>query len=141
MSYATLADLIARYGEREVLQRTDHDRSGETDADVAQRALDGATAMIDARLRLSYALPLDPVPAEMRSICEVLARWKLFAVNPPEHIVDDAKMALAELDKYAKGLLTLDAAPAVGGATTGGLPEFTRSERVFTRQTLQGFGE
>ncbi|MGQ0621700.1 MAG: gp436 family protein [Panacagrimonas sp.] len=139
MSYATLDDLITRYGSREILQRTDLVAAGEPSEVVAQRALDSASAMIDARLRQRYLVPLSPVPAQIRDMAEVLARWKLFTFNPPEHIVADAKMVLAELDKIATGLLTLDSAPAASGATTSGLPEFTQGERIFTSDTLSGY--
>jgi phage gp36-like protein len=135
--YATVADLVLRYSEREIRQRTDRDNSGEIDAAVAGQALDKATAIIDTRLRSRYALPLSPVPREIQDLCERLARWKLFDDNPPEHIVSDAKLALAELDKYATGLLVLDAAPATGDVVPAEA-SFEAEPRRFTRHSLRG---
>lgn len=139
MSYATVSDLVARYGEREIRQRSDRENTGAIDEAVVQQALDHATALIDGRLRKLYAVPLNPVPLEIRDHCQALARWKLYDDRVTEAVKDEAEHALAELDKIARGLVTLEAAPATAGATTAGLPQHTAPDRVFTREALREF--
>ncbi len=82
MTYATVQDLIDRYGEREMIQLTDIDEP-RTDAVVsarAQRALDDAAAEVDGYLAGLYALPLSPVPGTLRRVAIDIARYHLGSV-------------------------------------------------------------
>lgn len=139
MSYATVQNLIDRFGESEIRQRTDKDVSGAVDQAVAQAALDKADAIIDNRLRRLYQVPLVDPPLQIRDIAEVLARWKLYDDRVPESIQKEAEMALSELDRMAAGKTVLDAPGAAAGSTTAGLPQTDAPEREFTRDTLQGY--
>jgi hypothetical protein len=60
MAYATLNDLVARYGERELIQLTDlvNMPPSAIDADRVQIALDDASAVVDSYVGQVYALPL-----------------------------------------------------------------------------------
>lgn len=140
MRYATVANLVNRFGEDEIRQRTDRNLTGEIDEAVANAALDKATALVDTRLRRLYAVPLAEVPIEIRDITAVLARWKLYDDRVPESIAKDAEMALSELDRIASGKTVLDLPPATAGGTTAGLPQAEAPAREFTRDTLRDFG-
>ena len=61
MAYATVADMIARFGELEVLQLTDRNQEGVIDKAVAKTALDDATAEIDAYLG-RFKRPFGKIP-------------------------------------------------------------------------------
>ena len=62
MSYATLAALLERYDESEILVIADRDQDGEIDEAVVQDALDDATAEIDTWVQARYTLPLPRTP-------------------------------------------------------------------------------
>ena len=80
MAYATVADMIARFGELEVLQLTDRNQEGVIDKAVAKTALDDATAEIDAYLgRLKRPFGKSP-PLLVRLCCDI-ARYRLTAAQ------------------------------------------------------------
>ena len=60
--YAALPDLYARFGEEEINQVADTDRTGTPAPELVGRALSDAASEIDAALAGRYALPLVPVP-------------------------------------------------------------------------------
>lgn len=107
MAYATLADLVARYGEEEVKQRTDRTGAGAIDAAVAQRALDDATAEIDGYLASRYTLPLPTVPAHLARIACAIARYRLWEDLASERVRQDYEDAVKLLAAIARGTVSL----------------------------------
>ncbi len=114
MSYATLADLIARFTEAELGQVADTDGTGEIDRALVDRALGDADAEIDAALIGRYTLPIAPVPELLTRIACDLARESLYADQPTTVIAERAKRARELLAQIARGVMRLgaDAAPA-----------------------------
>ncbi|MCX8016394.1 MAG: DUF1320 family protein [Rhodocyclaceae bacterium] len=107
MSYATVDDLIARYGEAEVIQRTDRANAGVVDADVAQRALDDAAAEIDGYLAARYALPLPTVPATLVRLACAIARYRLWEDVASERVRQDYEDARRLLEAISRGAVSL----------------------------------
>ena len=114
--YATLSDLYARFGEREINQVADIDHTGTADAVLVDRALSDAAAEIDAALFGRYALPLATVPDLLRRIACDLARYFLYADQPGKEIEARVKNAREMLLWIASGKLKLDLPPP-GNAT------------------------
>lgn len=77
MAYATLQDLIVRFGEDQVLLAADRDDDGTVDQDVVDVALDDATAEIDTYLAEVYTLPLATVPTVLTRLCADVAMHRL----------------------------------------------------------------
>lgn len=80
MAYATVEDMIARFGELEVIQLTDRNQDGLIDEDVAAVALADATAEIDAYLG-RFKRPFTDVPPILKRLCCDIARYRLTAAN------------------------------------------------------------
>lgn len=80
MAYATVEDMVARFGELEVLQLTDRNQDGLIDEDVAAVALADATAEIDAYLG-RFKRPFTDVPPILKRLCCDIARYRLTAAN------------------------------------------------------------
>ena len=79
MAYATVRDLITRYGEAELVRLTTpqgQDMDGIVDA-VAQAALDDATAMVDSYMARRYRTPMDIAPPIVIKVCCDIARFDL----------------------------------------------------------------
>ena len=103
MQYATVQDMIDRFGQAELVQLTDPQLLA-VQAPKAQRALDDAQHLADAYVGQVYALPLAgcskpaPVPGDVhaqsqvppplltRLVCDV-ARYYLYDHLAPEHEV------------------------------------------------------
>ena len=124
MQYATVADMTARFGERELIQLTDPDLQA-VQTDKAERAIGDAQAFADAFVGVAYRLPLvgcakpAPVPGNpqavervappqlTRIVCDV-ARYYLYDALAPEHEVYlRYKAAQHELQQLADGRAVL----------------------------------
>ncbi|MDR1936854.1 MAG: DUF1320 domain-containing protein [Candidatus Accumulibacter sp.] len=115
-AYATLADLYARFGEDEINQVADTDRTGTPDPVLVARALEDASMEIDAALTGRYALPLIPVPTLITRVACELARESLYSDTSPKNVEERAKWARQTLRNIASGTLRLESLkPAQGG--------------------------
>lgn len=139
MTYATVQDLIDRYGEREMIQLTDIDEP-RTDAVVsarAQRALDDAAAEVDGYLAGLYALPLSPVPGTLRRVAIDIARYHLGSVPTDSSEAKRYDDAIKFLRLVARGEIKLgvDGAGAEPAAT-GKAVQFAVGSKLFGRESF-----
>ena len=80
MAHATVADMIARFGDLDVIQMTDRNRDGLIDQAVAAVALADASAEIDAYLG-RFKRPFTDVPPILTRLCCDIARYRLTSSN------------------------------------------------------------
>ncbi|MEW6252381.1 MAG: DUF1320 domain-containing protein [Pseudomonadota bacterium] len=111
MPYATLANLIERFGELELTQLTDAASPGLIDEAVVARALADAEAVVDGHLGGRYTLPLATVPPVLvGAVCD-LARARLYKDALPEVVAKRADEAMKYLTLLGQGKITLGMAP------------------------------
>ncbi|MEZ7896018.1 MAG: DUF1320 domain-containing protein [Thauera sp.] len=125
MKYATLADMVTRFGQAELVQLTDtlHRPPTTIDTTRVQIAIHDAQMEVDSAIGRIYRLPLagcvrPPVPPATepsvvappqltRLTCDI-ARYFLYDDAAPEHeVVRRYKQAWATLDDLASGTLQL----------------------------------
>jgi phage gp36-like protein len=79
MAYATVDDMVQRFGEAEMIRASTPD--GQDAVTVVQApictALDDASSTIDSYLRKRYRVPLEVAPPEINRACCMLARYDL----------------------------------------------------------------
>lgn len=141
MTYATLAMLVKRFGERELITLTDRAETptGQIDTALVDQELANTDAVINGRVGVRYRLPLDPVPEEVADLALAIAIYKLHPFTPNDKIVKDYELALRTLREIAAGDVKLDAAgiaPASSGAEG---VQFIDRERPLTPESLRGF--
>lgn len=110
MSYATKANMIARFGEAEVIALTDRAGLGTVDDAVLAGALAEADAEIDPYLAPRHVLPLASVPKILTGFACDIARYRLCGsggVTETEEIRNRYKDAIKFLDSVASGKLGL----------------------------------
>ena len=144
MSYATLEQLIERYGESMLVGLTDRGEiaTGAIDNDVVARALADTDAVIDARLAARYDLAsiAASVPAILIDIALSIAIWKLHRHEPNQKIKDDYADAMKQLSALSDGSARL---PLAGGGepqstgTTGA--RVTDRARPLTEESMTGY--
>lgn len=138
MAYATLADLIDRYGEAELTQLTDRLGLAAPDAAMAGRALDDASAEIDGYLAVRYALPLATVPSVLLRVCADIARYRLWDDRASEEVRRRYEDARRLLERLASGDVSLGL-PAATSAPLALAEARPGNPRLFTRSETDGY--
>lgn len=164
MDYATVQDLIARFGERELIELTDPDDLAQVKDAKVNTVLGDAHAFVDGYVGKVYRLPLPgctkpaPMPGnanavEMvapplltRMVCDV-ARYYLYDDLAPEHeVYIRFKATTKELEAIASGdmLISCPWGGQPGFSLTGEDPGagevlFGFSPRQVTDDTLRGY--
>lgn len=139
--YATIDDLIARYGEDELVELTDRadPPAGTVDATVADKALADASQEIDLYLRVRYALPLDTVPSVIGRVCCQIARYTLHVNGAPEKVGKSYEEAIALLVKIARSTVELGIDAVEPASAPSAAPAVSGPGRVFSRDSLKDF--
>ena len=141
MTYATLDHLTDRFGQTTIQRLSDRSTppAGAIDADVVERALMDADAIIDSYLLGRYVLPLETTPSVLIDIAVSIAIYKLHVTSAPDKIAADYKEALASLDKIGKGVMRLQSAGVEPKGSDAGGVMTTDRERPMTAENLKGF--
>ncbi len=137
MSYVTQAEMIARFGESELVQVTDRGMTGAIDAAVLSAAIADADADIDAYLGSGgYTVPMTPVPTVLVRLAADLVRYRLYDDAATETVRQRYEDARRMLEAIAAGRVSLGPADTGGSA---GSPESDAADRIFTSDTLGDF--
>lgn len=80
MAYADVADMVARFGDLEVIQISDRNGDGQIDEEAVAVALADATAEIEAYLG-RFRQPFAEVPPILTRLCCDIARYRLAATS------------------------------------------------------------
>lgn len=136
MPYATQADMVAEFGEREVIALTDRENLGNVDSVLLLDRLDKASAEIDTYLVGRYALPLSVVSPLITTYCCDIARYRLSGagVTEVDTVRNRYKDAIRFLESVRDGKIDLGAGlPPATDAGSQNLVYVTNGERVFAR--------
>lgn len=140
MSYATVQDVLERYGEDELWGIAGDDGEGNLNEAAIVTALEDASEEIDSALRVRYRLPLATVPAVVKRICIDLA-VALVPTNGAamsEIIEAREKRANTRLNEIARGTRQLDLAEAPRDVAGGGVL-INAPDSPFSDDKLRGF--
>jgi len=130
-----------RFGAKELLKLTDRSDppAGAIDAAVVTRALSDAEAEINGYLAARYTLPLPSTPAVLKRLCCVIARYYLYDDWANDQVRAQFEDATKLLKLIAEGKVHLGTEPAAPPQTRASEPQFTTSERKFSRESLEEF--
>ena len=138
MAYATLQDLVDRFGADELTVLTDRNDAGVPDAVVVGRALDDAGQIIDSYLGSRYTVPLNPVdPVVMLWACDI-ARFLLYKSDVSDTVKGRYATAIKMLGLAQAGSLTLQA-NGVDAITLSDSVQLSGPPRVFRSDRMGGF--
>ncbi|MHB1305349.1 MAG: gp436 family protein [Acidiphilium sp.] len=115
MSYASVADMVDRFGQAEMIRLSTPDGAAMVAVigEPVERALDDASALIDTWLRKRYRMPLTVAPPEIRRACCLLARYDLSTGGgrtPSEQTVTERQETISWLRAIGAGTALLDLA-------------------------------
>lgn len=135
MTYATLQNLIDRFGYNELTQLTDRDNLGEINLTVINQSLTDADAEINPYLASRYALPLSGTPLELSRIACNIARYNLYADVAPDQVVSRYKSAIRFLENVSSGKADLGLDAANAPSPTENTVQFNTTPHVFARDS------
>ncbi|MGA2191748.1 MAG: DUF1320 domain-containing protein [Nitrospirota bacterium] len=129
--YITANDI--QLPEEVLIRLTDDEGTGSVNADRVEAAISSAQSVVDCALSLLYKVPLTDPREVVKKLTADFAVYYLYqrtGVVPPEvsQSYDNADQLLSKL---AEGIFRIEA-PEPG-------PQFTSSEREFSRDTMEGF--
>ncbi len=135
--YASVADLIERFGETEIVELTDLENTGAVDNAMAEQALTDAGAEIDGYLAARYRLPVTDTPRLLSLLCTDIARYRLQKGVTTEQARQRYEDAVTKLKAIARGEinLPLDTPPPASAEPR----VVTGSGRTFDNDTLRGY--
>lgn len=113
MAYATVRDMIERFGQTEMVRLTtpaDQDMDGIV-MPTAEAKLDDASAQIDSYVGKRYRVPMDIPPQVIVRACCILARYDLATGEqrePTEQMGVQRKETIAWLRDIADGKVVLE---------------------------------
>lgn len=143
--YATVSDMIARFGETQILRLSNPENRETEIVDEAKVniALGDASVLIDGYIRGRYLVPIAVPPADIvRATC-ILARYDLSDTersSPSDEMSKGRADVIKWLEAISKELVNLDipvAAPA--GPAVGSGPRMLDRERIMSLDSLRGF--
>jgi phage gp36-like protein len=113
MAYASIDDMVLRFGQSEIARAStpDGQEVGDVVAAPVQAALNDASATADSYLRKRYQTPLDIAPVEItRTVCSIARVYLLSGGGrqASEQALHDQKEAVSWLERIARGLVLLD---------------------------------
>ncbi len=138
MTYATQADLVDRFGEQELQQRTDRSNGTVIDTVVLGRAQGDADAEIDSYLATRYTLPLASTPLVITRLACDITRYRLYDDGVPETVRVRYEDAVSLLKRLASGDVVLS---GMEGVAVAGVEQtyYSFEPRQITDDSMQGF--
>lgn len=136
MAYCAKADLVQRFGGKELAELTDETAAHSSDDTEIAAACDEASSLIDSYISTRYTVPLDPVPAMVRKWACDIAFFNLFKISVPERVKDAYEDAIARLKDVAKGVAGLPDATGTTAETNGAALSVVTADTVFTDDLL-----
>jgi len=135
--YASVADMVDRFGEVEIIELTDLEHTGLIDTAVAERALEDATAEIDGYLASRYRLPVTDAAPLLSLLCTDIARFRLQKGVSTEQARQRYEDAVRKLERIADGRINL---PQATPPPAAGAPQTVKAQgSTFNDDTLRGY--
>jgi len=139
MRYCTEADLISRFGERELIALSAPGQSTVNSAVIDQAIVD-ASSLIDTYLAGRYQLPLSQVPTVLtRTACSI-ARYYLYNDQTTDAVEQAHKDATRYLMDVSKGLVSIGTSTLGESAVqSDNLVEMSSDSPVWSRKQSTTF--
>lgn len=136
--YCTRDDLIAQFGESELVALTAERGEQTINESRLTTAINSVNEVIDAHVAMRYPLPLPTVPGILKRIAVNIVRADI-AQRPAERVTDDKKSAMQLLSKVSKGELSLGLDKSEPEPQALDLAEMHSAGSVFGRDKTGGW--
>jgi len=140
--YCTQNDLVARFGEDDLIELTDKDGSQNAIvSSVIEQAINDAGATINGYIGGRYRLPLSATPEVLTRMCCDIARYYLYddVLDAEHQAAKRYKDAISYLKDVAKGVVQLGIDDGSNKATTNNTATMLSAGSVFGRDKSKEF--
>ena len=138
-AYTQIKDMVLDFGEKELIQLTDIDRSGAINSTKISASINDATLRIDSYL-INYNTPVALPAGVLNKICRDIARYFLYNDCVPEHVLRAYNDQMEYLKAIASGKIKLK---TIDGNDKDSASDsvicFSSDDRVVSRDR-RGFG-
>ena len=139
MTYATLQDMIDRFGAEELVELTDRNQLGVIDASVLGVALQDANDEIDSYLSGVCMLPIVSVPDRLVKLAADIARYELYGANATVQVSARYVGAITFLKQVVAGTASLGLDPLNQPMVDTGGVGMGNTCQVFSAATLSDY--
>lgn len=138
MPYTTQAEMIALFGEDEIVELTNLHEVSATTINVTKfdQANAKTTALIDSYLGESFALPLPSVPVVLGGVAADILRYYLDTIDPREDVRQRYEDAIKWLQMAAQGKVSLGLDDTGESVATGKQGGYSTQSPVYSRDTV-----
>lgn len=138
-AYCTQDNLVARFGESELIANTDREGTAEIVSAIIDAAIAKASNTIDSYIGARYALPLASPDPVLQGLCEDLARHALYTVERPELVQKAYDAAIAHLKDISRGVARLAIPEPAAAAPSQNEILIEAGERTASREELRKY--
>jgi len=133
--YVTQADLVDRFGELELIERTDRadPPANIIDTAVLDMAINDANGLIDTYIKTRYPQVFASVPEPLKRKAADIARYYLYDDTPTDQVEAAYKAAIAFLKDVAAGRASLGPDQSGNQAVSDQGAEMIAPARIFGR--------
>lgn len=149
MGYCTIDEILNIIPERELVRLTNDNPCSSSVIDTTRFEAVSITVdnLIDAYLRARYRLPLKSTPRFIKQIAIDIYAYRLYCRRPqdmPEHIKENYKIAIANLQEIQKGRLQLEDSAENPESEIPPMKSTIRTnkrtqDRIFTTDVMRGY--
>lgn len=134
MTYATKADMVSRFGEKELAQLTNRVNGKTIDDSVVNQTLADTDSIINGYLAERYSVPVQSQDTQLvRCACDI-ARYYLFSDKLTEVVrqrYEDAIALLKDIQRNKYQLVDAISSVATSAGSINDASFFTAQKRVF----------
>ena len=141
MPYCTQTDILDQLDEEVLIALTDDEDTGSVDDTKVTKAIADADAEIDSYCGVHYSVPFAPVPDVIRKWSVEFAIYNLYPrrKGAPDNRKERYDNGIRFLRDVSKGLASLGKDDPDVPPSDKDKPQFTSSDRIFTRDDMDGF--
>lgn len=141
MPYGSKSDLILRYGELEIIQRTDRENVGVIDDSVLTAAQASADADINRYLRVKgYPADGSLVSDDLKNLALPMVRFYLYEnMNIPDEVQQAYDRQINTLKDFVKGFVDFDFVAEKTEQQSAGDVAVIAGASTFTNDILRGY--
>ena len=134
MAYCTGAQMLLKFGAKDMAHVTDYDGDGAYDVATVDAAIDSVSAKMDSYFAVLYAVPIVPTTDDIRDCCIQLT-W-CYLLRGRDSMTDTHKDACTEWMAWLKDCATGKAIPSGAAPTASASAPYVRwqsNDRIFGR--------